>query len=65
MKEEQKASSFTDSNPELITIKSKDQFTDLFKNNKKKAIVIEFYTKWCPGCKKLAPDYEQLAKKYF
>ena len=46
----------------VISLKSKDQLDNLFKQNQ--IIVIKFHAKWCPACKGFDPIYKEIAKKY-
>ena len=48
---------------DVISIKSKAQLDELFKNNKK-PVAIKFHAKWCHFCKDFESDYKEVAKKY-
>jgi len=49
--------------PTAVTVATDASFDSLVLDPSKHALV-EFYAPWCGHCKKLAPDYEKLAKIY-
>jgi len=47
--------------PTAVTILTDNSFDSVVMDSKKN-VLVEFYAPWCGHCKKLAPDYEKLAK---
>jgi protein disulfide-isomerase-like protein len=47
--------------PTAVTVLTDSTF-DAVVSNPTKHVLVEFYAPWCGHCKKLAPDYEKLAK---
>jgi len=57
-----KSEPIPDSNDEPVKVAVGKNFDDVVINNGKDTL-IEFYAPWCGHCKKLAPAYDELAKK--
>jgi protein disulfide-isomerase A6 len=47
--------------PTAVTVLTEANFDSVVKDPNKN-VLVEFYAPWCGHCKKLAPDYEKLAK---
>jgi protein disulfide-isomerase A6 len=47
--------------PTAVTVLTEASFDSVVKDPNKN-VLVEFYAPWCGHCKKLAPDYEKLAK---
>lgn len=45
----------------VTTVESEKQFQETLDENK--LVIVDFYTKWCGPCKRIAPQIEELSKE--
>lgn len=57
------SSSATYAAPTVVEITSETQFHDLVAGSTG-IVVVDFFTTWCNPCKRLAPQLQQLSRKY-